>query len=67
MNLGYGVAGLGVLGIIVGAAMYVADWHKTIGLGGIGLGAVLLIAGIWLARAPMSKAPAQPAQPATTP
>ncbi len=50
MNLGYVVAILGVLGIIVGAGMYLAPWHRTIGLGGIVLGVILLIVGVWYSR-----------------
>ena len=56
LNSGYAVAILGVLGIIVGAAFYAMDWHRTIGEGGIGLGAVLLLVGIWLSRQPPAKA-----------
>ncbi len=63
MNNGYLLAALGVLGVILGAGMYAAAWHKTVGLGGIGIGVVLLVAGFWLARNPM-KPMAQPAQPA---
>jgi hypothetical protein len=63
MNIGYAVAALGVLGVIVGGGMYAAGWHHTIGLGGIGLGIVLIIAGIWLARNPPAKATTQPSQP----
>jgi uncharacterized membrane protein YkgB len=63
MNMGYAAAALGVLGVIVGAGMYAAAWHRTIGLGGIGLGIILLVAGIWLARSPPAKAAPQAAQP----
>lgn len=55
MNAGYGVAGLGVLGVIVGASMYLIDWHRTIGLGGIGVGVILLIIGVLVSRGSMSK------------
>ncbi len=56
MNLGYVGIGLGILGLVIGGAMYASDWHKTIGLGGIALGIVLLIAGAWLSRSkPMAK------------
>lgn len=55
MNSGYVVAILGILGVVVGAAMYVTGWHHTIGLGGIGLGVVLLVAGIWTSRGKAQK------------
>jgi len=63
MNTGYIVAVIGVLGLILGAGMYAAQWHKTVGLGGVGLGIVLLIAGVWMARSVKPKAIPQPAQP----
>ena len=66
MNNGYLVAGLGVLGLIVGAGMYMLDWHKTIGLGGIGLGVVLILAGVWLSRGALKKARTQTERVATT-
>ncbi|HEY6282512.1 MAG TPA: hypothetical protein VIW22_01145 [Nitrososphaerales archaeon] len=36
---------LGILGVVAGVAMYFMDFHRTIGLGGIGLGIVLLVIG----------------------
>jgi protein-S-isoprenylcysteine O-methyltransferase Ste14 len=69
MNTGYAVAVLGVLGIILGAAMYAIPWHRTIGLGGVGLGVILLLVGVWMARsmkpkaAPPAAEGAQPAKP----
>ncbi|MDA4119821.1 MAG: hypothetical protein OK436_04470 [Thaumarchaeota archaeon] len=36
---------LGVIGVVAGVAMYFVDWHRTIGLGGVGLGVVLLVIG----------------------
>jgi uncharacterized membrane protein len=62
---------LGVLALIVGVALEAANTHKTVGLGGIGLGIVLIIVGAawWMMKgksAPMTAAP-QPAQPAKTP
>ena len=63
MNTGYLVAILGVLGVLLGAGMYASDWHKTIGLGGIGLGIVLILAGVWMARSMRPKATPQMAQP----
>jgi multisubunit Na+/H+ antiporter MnhG subunit len=63
MNTGYIVAVLGVLGIILGAGMYAAQWHKTIGLGGIGLGILLILVGVWMARSVQPKAMPKPAQP----
>jgi hypothetical protein len=62
MNIGYGVAGLGVLGLIIGALFYLEDYHRTIGLGGIGVGVILLIVGIWMSMSkPKAAAPMQPA------
>ena len=63
MNTGYLLAGLGVIGLILGAGMYAASWHRTVGLGGLGVGVVLLIAGIWMARSKPMKAMPQPTQP----
>ena len=57
MNLGYIGIGLGVLGLIIGGAMYASDYHKTIGLGGIALGVILILGGVWLSRT-KPKAPA---------
>ena len=59
MNTGYLVAVLGVLGAILGAAFYALDFHKTIGEGGIGLGIVLILIGVWMARS--TKPSAMPA------
>ncbi|HXW95423.1 MAG TPA: hypothetical protein VEJ19_06940 [Nitrososphaerales archaeon] len=56
MNTGYAVAVLGLLGAILGAGMYAAQWHKTVGLGGIGLGKLLLIVGVWMTRSEQLKA-----------
>ncbi len=70
MNLGLVGMGLGVLGLVVGAGMYAADWHRTIGLGGIVLGVILLVGGFWLWRSAKPKVqtqPVQPTQPAATP
>ena len=64
MNTGYAVAVLGVLGVILGGGMYAAQWHKTIGLGGIGLGILLILVGVWMARNEQPKAVPQAAQPA---
>jgi len=62
MNTGYPVAILGVLGAILGASLYAADWHRTIGLGGIGLGIVLILAGVYMARSTKPTAAPQAAQ-----
>ena len=59
MNAGYVVAVLGVLGLVLGGAMYAIPWHRTIGLGGVALGVILLLAGIWLSRSG-KKAPVTP-------
>ncbi|MGP8126138.1 MAG: hypothetical protein ACLQEQ_09820 [Nitrososphaerales archaeon] len=63
---------LGILGIIIGGAMYGDNYHKTIGTGGIVLGVILIILGAawWMMtnrKAPMAAVPPQPAQPAKTP
>jgi len=63
MNTGYPVAGLGILGVVIGAAMYAAKWHRLIGLGGLGLGIVLLVIGIWLAMSQKPKPAPQASQP----
>jgi len=62
MNTGYAVAILGVLGAILGVSLYAADYHKTIGLGGIGLGVILILAGAWMSRSMKPKATTQAAQ-----
>jgi len=62
MNLGYVIAALGVIGVLAGAVMYGIAWHRTIGLGGVVLGVILLIAGLWFSR----QAKPKPV-PATTP
>jgi len=64
MNTGYIVAVLGVLGAVLGAGMYAAQWHKTVGLGGIGLGVLLILVGLWMARSVQPKATPQASQPA---
>ena len=64
MNTGYAVAVLGVLGVLLGAVMYAAQWHKTIGLGGVGLGVLLIVVGVWMARGTQPKATSQATQPA---
>jgi len=63
MKIGYALAGLGILGVVVGAGMYAATWHRTVGLGGVALGIILLVIGIWLARSH----PAKPVPPASQP
>ncbi len=45
MKPGIWIALLGILGVVIGAAMYFVDWHRTIGLGGVGLGIVILVVG----------------------
>jgi len=45
MKLGIWIALLGILGVAIGGAMYFMDWHRTIGLGGVGLGIVLVVVG----------------------
>lgn len=53
---------LGIIGILLGGALYVAHYHHTIGEAGIALGVVLLIVGValWMSKgkkAPPSTAP----------
>ena len=64
MNTGYAVAVLGVLGVVLGALMYAAQWHKTIGRGGVGLGILLIVVGVWMARGMQPKAASQTTRPA---
>jgi hypothetical protein len=45
MKPGIILAILGIIGVVAGVAMYFVDWHRTIGLGGVGLGIVLLVVG----------------------
>jgi hypothetical protein len=73
MGLGMWVMILGILGIIIGGALYagVAGKHNTIGLSGIGLGVILVIVGAawWMMKdrkAPMATTSQMP-QPAKTP
>ena len=63
MNTGYIIAVLGVLGVILGAGMYAVQWHKTVGLGGVGLGILLIVVGVWMARSVQPKAMPQAVQP----
>jgi membrane protein DedA with SNARE-associated domain len=71
MGLGMWVMILGILGIIVGAAMYAADYHRTIGTYGLGLGVILVIVGAawWMMKERKAPVPAkpQPTAPAKTP
>ena len=71
MKIGIWVTILGILALAIGGAMYVADYHKTIGSAGAILGLVLLIVGVawwtWKDRTaskPTAAQPAQPSQPA---
>ena len=64
MNTGYALAVLGVVGVVLGTGMYITSWHKTIGLGGIGLGMLLILVGVWMARGTRPKAMPQMSQPA---
>ena len=75
MKLGIPVTAIGVLGIVIGGAMYAAKYHRTIGLAGIILGAVLFVIGIlyWAMKERKAseakgsqQAMQQPAQPAAT-
>jgi len=45
MKLGLWVILLGILGVIIGGAMYGVDWHRTIGLSGVAVGIILLVLG----------------------
>ncbi len=69
-GLGMWICILGVAAIVVGGAMYGAAYSPTTGLGILGLGIILVIAGTawWKMKgkkAPMT-ASTQPAKPATT-
>jgi len=71
-GLGLWVMILGILGIIIGGAMYGDNYHKTIGTAGIILGVILIVLGAvwWMMtnrKTPTMAAPSQPAQPAKTP
>jgi Na+/phosphate symporter len=71
MKIGMPVTILGILAIIVGGAMYADNYHKTIGLGGIVLGVVLIIIGVilWMMKEKTptpTPAASQPAQPTKT-
>lgn len=50
MNQGYTFAGLGILAIVIGGAMWALDWHHTIGEGGVGVGIILVIVGLYMSR-----------------
>jgi len=63
MKTGHILAILGVLGIAAGAGMYLIDYHRTIGLGGIGLGVVLVLIGLWAGRSMKPAAAPQATQP----
>jgi hypothetical protein len=45
MKPGILLALLGILAVVAGIAIYLVGGHRTIGLGGIGLGIVLLVVG----------------------
>ena len=66
MNLGYVGIGLGAVGIVIGGAMYASDYHRTIGLGGVVLGIILILGGIWLWRSKPAAKMATPAQSGPT-
>ena len=63
MNLGYPVAILGVVSLVVGFAMWAARWHHTIGKVGVAVGVVLVIAGWLLSRQYSSLVKKKQAQP----
>jgi len=65
MRMGILIAVLGILGIVGGAAMYALPFHKDIGLGGVGLGVVLLIVGVWASRSKPMAQPRPTGQPTT--
>lgn len=73
MKMGYGIwiVILGILAVIIGGAMEAASYHKTIGLGGIILGIILIILGLawWMMKERSAPKPATPqaTQPAKTP
>jgi uncharacterized membrane protein len=67
MKAGIWVTVLGILAIIIGAAMYAVKFHRTTGEIGIGLGVVLLIVGValWMMKGKTATVP--PATPQTQP
>ena len=73
MGLGMWIAILGILAIILGAAIYAAySNHHTMGIVGIILGLILVVVGVWWwmmkdKTAPKAAIIPQPAQPAKTP
>jgi hypothetical protein len=66
MNTGYIAMGLGVIGIVVGTLFYAEGWHHTIGLGGIAVGVLLILLGVWISRGGMKAAPAPSTNPPGT-
>jgi hypothetical protein len=48
MKLGALIIGFGVVAVVVGATMALAQWHRTLGLGGIGLGVLLVVGGAYV-------------------
>jgi len=62
MKIGIPVAIIGILGIVIGGAMYAAKYHRTIGIAGIVLGAVLFVIGIiyWAMTERKASAPKAP-------
>ncbi len=67
MKLGLWVVILGILAVVAGGAMYLAQYHRTIGEIGVGLGIVLLVIGgyMWMKKDGGQPAPAP--QPAPQP
>ena len=63
MNTGYIVLALGVIGAAVGGVLYAVDYHRTIGLGGIALGVLLILAGILMSRQKPANAAANAGSP----
>jgi uncharacterized membrane-anchored protein len=51
---------LGVLAVFAGLTMYFIDWHRTIGLGGTGLGVLLLVVGGFMVAKERKPTAAQP-------
>ncbi len=72
MRYGIWVVILGILGVIIGGAMYLYPYHKTVGTGGAILGLILIVVGAWWYMTKDKSAPkaaiipqtAQPAKPA---
>ncbi len=64
MNSGYWLAGLGVLALVIGGATWALDWHHTIEEGGVGVGVILILIGLYISSGGVKPKAFQPGQPA---